>query len=108
VSQFGWSKAPADVRKQIERITQGLEDALPHALVGVYLHGSLALGCFNRELSDVDLVVTRRRTTEEEQRQTIALLLGDSGERVRRRLGARTTPAGVATACRARPRALPR
>jgi predicted nucleotidyltransferase len=81
VSGYRRPNPPADVRKQIGRLTQGLEAALRQALVGIYLHGSLALGCFNRDLSDIDLlVVTRRRTTEDEQRQAVALLLASSGE----------------------------
>ncbi len=42
----------------------GLVDILGSDLIGVYLHGSLAMGCFNPRGSDLDLlVVTRRRMT---------------------------------------------
>lgn len=32
-------------------------EILGHQLTGIYLHGSLAMGCFNPEKSDIDLIV---------------------------------------------------
>lgn len=56
------------VDDQLDALVKGLRDVLGDALVGVYAHGSLALGCFNPRASDLDvLVVTRRATTPEER-----------------------------------------
>ena len=41
----------------LERLAAGLRDVLGHDLVGVYLHGSGALGGFRSESSDVDVMV---------------------------------------------------
>jgi predicted nucleotidyltransferase len=74
---------------QVERLTSDLVSILGDALIGVYLHGSLALGCFNPQRSDIDLVaVTTRRTTHDERRQLGALMLrsSTSNERPRRPL----------------------
>jgi streptomycin 3"-adenylyltransferase len=38
-----------------------LRSRLDRDLVGVYLHGSLAMGCFNAVLSDVDLLAVTKR-----------------------------------------------
>ena len=39
------------------RFTEMCKDVLQDNLVGVYLHGSAAMGCFNPEKSDLDLIV---------------------------------------------------
>jgi streptomycin 3"-adenylyltransferase len=57
MAQYGWQDCPADVREQISKLTHHLATNLEDSLVGVYLHGSLALGCFNPLRSDVDLLV---------------------------------------------------
>ena len=43
----------------IRRLCETLKDALGENLTGIYLHGSVAMGCFNWNTGDVDcLVVT--------------------------------------------------
>lgn len=60
--QYGWSSCPGAIRQQVEGLTADLAAILGPALCGVYLHGSLAMRCFNPERSDIDLlVVTRER-----------------------------------------------
>ena len=41
----------------LERFTGMCRDLFGEDLVGVYLHGSLAMGCFNPEKSDIDLLI---------------------------------------------------
>jgi predicted nucleotidyltransferase len=80
-------KAPADVRSQLDGLVSGLTRILDGDLVGVYLHGSLVLGCFNPQQSDVDVIaVTKRSLTEEHRRLLGEVALGSSGpyERPRR------------------------
>ena len=49
-------------------------------LVGVYLHGSGATGCFNPDRSDIDLLVVSRQTLAPDQWRAVAtLLLASSG-----------------------------
>ncbi|HJW82735.1 MAG TPA: hypothetical protein VJ754_00380, partial [Anaerolineae bacterium] len=50
------------MRAQVDDLLAGLHTILGENLVGVYLHGSLALGCFNPAQSGVDLLVVRRQT----------------------------------------------
>lgn len=47
----------ADVRMIVETLVDELVKTLPHNLEGLYLKGSLALGDFNPETSDIDLLV---------------------------------------------------
>jgi predicted nucleotidyltransferase len=75
-----------DAIAQAERLTTDLASILDDVLVGVYLHGSLALGCFNPQLSDVDIVaITRRGATKDERRRLGALMLRSSSAKERPR-----------------------
>src|SRR5579885_3401193 len=58
---FGWPDCPAPVRAQVAGLVEHLGDLMGSALAGVYLHGSLAYGCFNAETSDLDLLVLAAR-----------------------------------------------
>jgi predicted nucleotidyltransferase len=50
------------VREQLLGFVSKLSEMLGSNLVGVFLHGSLAMGCFNPHASDIDvLVITQRR-----------------------------------------------
>lgn len=60
---------------QVDRIVTALRDALGADLVGVYLHGSLVLGCFNPRRSDLDLVVVTERRLDAEQRDAVVAVL---------------------------------
>ncbi|MCS6839740.1 MAG: DUF4111 domain-containing protein [Roseiflexus sp.] len=57
MSQFGWNTSPYTIRAQVERYVSDVCMILGDELVGVYLHGSLAMGCFNPAQSDLDLLV---------------------------------------------------
>ncbi len=58
---------PTEIALLIEALFGGVRDALGDNLLGFYLRGSLALGGFNPETSDVDiLVVTERPVSEAE------------------------------------------
>lgn len=81
MAQFGWYDCPAEVRAQLDALVHGLTACLGENLVGVYLHGSLALGCFNPQRSDLDLlVVTHVALPATTQRGLAQLLLGASGQ----------------------------
>jgi predicted nucleotidyltransferase len=72
---------PAGVDRQLERLTTELPVILGSRLRGIYLHGSLAMGCFNPELSDIDLLVrVRDEPSADEEQRIVELLLGVSGD----------------------------
>lgn len=61
-------------------LVAALARVLGDNLLGVYLHGSLALGCFNPQRSDIDLLaVTHRLMSPAEKRAVAAFLLDISG-----------------------------
>lgn len=74
--QYSWATCPPATRSQIAILMAEIQGILGEAMVGVYLHGSLAMGCFNPARSDLDvLVVTARPMTLEEKRASAELLL---------------------------------
>jgi streptomycin 3"-adenylyltransferase len=76
MSQYGWPDCPADVRRQVDDFLAGLRAILDENLLGVYLHGSLAMGCFNPARSDIDLlIVTHEGMAVETKRQVAELVL---------------------------------
>jgi predicted nucleotidyltransferase len=76
---YGWHNCPIEVREQLDRLVSKLSGCLAKQLVGSYLHGSLAMGCFNPDRSDLDLlVVTAERMPVLTKRQIIEYLLACS------------------------------
>jgi streptomycin 3"-adenylyltransferase len=76
MSQYGWPHCPGRVRRQLESLVRAVRTMLADNLIGVYLHGSLALGCFNPARSDIDLlVVTREGMMVETKRQVAECVL---------------------------------
>jgi streptomycin 3"-adenylyltransferase len=64
------------VREQLDQLVSRLSGNLADQLVGIYLHGSLATGCFNPNQSDLDLlVITTERMPLIVKRQMIEYLL---------------------------------
>jgi len=56
---------PAEVRNVIDTYLRLVDDAVPHLVEGLYLHGSTALGEFRPGRSDIDFVaLTPRRPSE--------------------------------------------
>lgn len=74
-----WDTAPDAVRSQVKHFVRDVRTVLGENLVGIYLHGSLAMGSFNPEASDIDLLVMmKRRLPPETKRLLSGLLLTQS------------------------------
>jgi streptomycin 3"-adenylyltransferase len=72
------------VNEQVERLVDELRGALGANLVGIYLHGSLALGCFNPERSDIDVLVVTCDLLSDEQRASLTRCLSSLQQRPHR------------------------
>lgn len=60
----------------IERIAKEYQQILGENLVGIYLHGSLAMGCFHPKVSDIDfLVVVEKPLMKETKKKLIQTLV---------------------------------
>lgn len=64
------------VNLMLERVISNFQCLLNENLVGVYLHGSAAMGCFNAEKSDIDLIlVVETDITQRDMMQLKTILL---------------------------------
>jgi predicted nucleotidyltransferase len=80
-----WPDAPPSVHRQLEAVVAAAREVLGDGLIGVYLHGSLAMGGFNPSESDLDLLaVVRRPMTDDEKRRCWARLNRISGRKSHR------------------------
>src|SRR5207248_3305210 len=71
----GWSEAPAVVRTQLASLVDGLRSALGERALGVYVHGSLALGSFSPARSDLDVLAVVDEALDTDAKLLVADLL---------------------------------
>jgi streptomycin 3"-adenylyltransferase len=80
LSSIGWNNCPEETKQQVQHLLAELAKQLEGNLIGVYLHGSLALGCFNPSTSDIDLLVlTERKISVPMKKALVRILLSISG-----------------------------
>lgn len=69
---YNYYDAPREIKLILEEIVKSYYGILKDNLVGIYLHGSLAFGCFNPERSDIDfLIVVRDKLSLEIKREIV-------------------------------------
>lgn len=56
----------------LERVVDLFKAEMKENVVGIYLHGSLAMGCFNPAKSDIDLLVVANNNLTKEENKAIA------------------------------------
>jgi predicted nucleotidyltransferase len=61
-----------DIQSYLQRIANMFNVVLKDKLVGIYLHGSLAMGCFNSNKSDIDLLVLSKNKLTTGEKKEIA------------------------------------
>lgn len=84
MNQQSWSNCGPVVKQQVHRLIAELTDILQQNLTGIYLHGSLAYGCFNPTRSDIDLLVfTQYRMSVKTKQRVAHTLLEFSTDPVR-------------------------
>lgn len=68
-------KIPKLVREFLNETLSCVHSIVQDNLVGIYLYGSLAMGCFNSKSSDMDvIVVVRKRPSGAQRKEIIAYL----------------------------------
>lgn len=75
MTSYQWANAPCEVRAQIDVFVAQIREITAENLVGIYLHGSLALGCYHPAHSDIDLLVITREALASSIRREIGQLL---------------------------------
>jgi predicted nucleotidyltransferase len=73
---FNWRTSSLEVRNFIIQLQKDITKIIEGELVGIYLHGSLAMGGFNPNTSDIDIVVvTGEPIKAEKKRRLVKFLL---------------------------------
>ncbi len=73
---YNWENVSKVIKSEVNTLTTEFQRLLKENLIGVYLHGSLALGGFKPERSDIDLlVVTEQEIALGVKKEIIELLL---------------------------------
>src|SRR3712207_6291017 len=80
MGRYGLESCPPECRAQVDGLVEDIRAALGDNLVGVYLHGSLAMGCFNPQTSDLDVLVVTRERMASSQRRAVAARLVERDE----------------------------
>lgn len=65
------------VEELLDTIKEKYKDILKDNLVGIYLHGSLAFGCFQWESSDIDFIVVVKHSLHLKEKQALIQTLLD-------------------------------
>ncbi len=74
MSYCDWVSCPENVQAQLRQLLEAVKEALSGNLVGIYLHGSLAMGCFNPLHSDLDLLLVTRHDLQPPAKRRLAEL----------------------------------
>jgi predicted nucleotidyltransferase len=81
--RYRWENCPRAVRGQVEEVVSCVRENLKGNLAGVYLHGSIAFGCFDPRGGDIDLlIVSERAIARDAKRAIVKCLLDVSGRAV--------------------------
>lgn len=68
---------PTPIQELLNQIKEGYKAILTDNLIGIYVHGSIAMNCFNPDSSDVDfLVIVKDKLDTDTKKKIIKLLLG--------------------------------
>ena len=67
-----WKNCPQELKDFVFDSTNGMIDIIEEQPVGIYLHGSLAMGGFTPNRSDIDLIVVTEQSLSIQNRQELA------------------------------------
>ncbi|ALS75863.1 hypothetical protein AUC31_11965 [Planococcus rifietoensis] len=69
---YDWNNCPQELKNFIADLMDGINDMIEQPPVGMYLHGSLAMGGFNPNRSDIDLLLVTKRPLSMHHKQELA------------------------------------
>lgn len=81
VKAQSWSSCDADIKNYVDLVIDSIKQTLNANLVGVYLHGSLALGSYYKPKSDLDLIVVVNDKLTPDSREKFAQLCTQLSEK---------------------------
>ena len=75
-----WQNCDKDIKDFVNDLVAKLETELGSNLVGIYLHGSLAMGSYYRPKSDIDLIVVVGDKLDVSERKSVARTIAKHAE----------------------------
>ncbi|KKI91100.1 hypothetical protein WQ54_16750 [Bacillus sp. SA1-12] len=69
---YSWNNCPSDIKKFVYHLLSEMKDMLNEDLMGLYIHGSLAMGGFNPKRSDIDVLVVTDNSLAIETKRKLA------------------------------------
>lgn len=72
---YDWERRPSDIEKFIYDLKEEIKKILKVNFIGFYIHGSLAMGGFNPNSSDIDVLVVTFKTMKVDIKRLLAQFL---------------------------------
>lgn len=72
-----WPECDDDIKKFVLTLVERLRGELGNRLIGIYLHGSLAMGSYYRPKSDIDLIVVVDERLEAAKAEAVGLAIAN-------------------------------
>lgn len=69
------TEIPQNVKTALDKFVNALRSSLGRELVGIYLHGSLAMGGFNPVSSDIDILVVAKTAVSLDKKQSLGAMI---------------------------------
>ncbi|MEW9678051.1 nucleotidyltransferase domain-containing protein [Lentibacillus sp. L22] len=69
---YDWKTCPSHMKNFVYNLKRGIKEIIKEGFVGFYIHGSLAMGGFNPNSSDIDVLVVTNKTMEVEIKRILA------------------------------------
>lgn len=73
-----WTSCDEDIKHFVQNLVEELKTTLGNQLVGVYLHGSLAMGSYYRPKSDIDMIVVVKGKLEAKLARAAGMLIANA------------------------------
>ena len=72
---YDWKTCPFEIKNIIFKLNKSIMEIINDSYVGLYIHGSLAMGGFNPKSSDLDILVITNKSMEIEDKRNVARFL---------------------------------
>ncbi|WP_318246218.1 aminoglycoside adenylyltransferase domain-containing protein [Bacillus sp. PS06] len=72
---ISWDTSSLDVKNVVHQILRESKGIIRDNFIGLYVHGSLAMGGFNPQSSDIDIIIVTRKLLTVEAKVSLAQLL---------------------------------
>lgn len=69
---YDWKTCPPEIKDYVFHVQKGVSEIINNDVLGFYLHGSLAMGGFNPNRSDIDILVIAKKSMRVKEKRKLA------------------------------------